>query len=58
MSEPPTPPSDIRVESVRSRTSTVSWRDARAHRNYALQYIPAHYTDSGWEHAVNVNITR
>ncbi|XP_045762368.1 Down syndrome cell adhesion molecule-like protein Dscam2 [Maniola jurtina] len=57
--EPPTPPSELRVESVRSRTAVVSWREARAHaKHYALQYAPAHYADAGWEHAVNINVTR
>ncbi|CAH0715045.1 unnamed protein product, partial [Brenthis ino] len=56
--EPPTPPSEIRIESVRSRTSTVSWRDARAHKHYTLQYVPAHFTDAGWEHAANINVSR
>ncbi|CAH2230277.1 jg20026 [Pararge aegeria aegeria] len=59
ISEPPTPPSELRVESVRSRTAVVSWREARAHaKHYALQYAPAHYADAGWEHAVNINVTR
>ncbi|XP_050554453.1 cell adhesion molecule Dscam2 [Spodoptera frugiperda] len=58
--EPPTPPSDLRVESVRSRTATVSWRDTlRAHaRHYTLQYSHVHYTDAVWEHATTVNVSR
>ncbi|KAF9820929.1 hypothetical protein SFRURICE_015766, partial [Spodoptera frugiperda] len=58
--KPPTPPSDLRVESVRSRTATVSWRDTlRAHaRHYTLQYSHVHYTDAVWEHATNVNVSR
>ncbi|KAL0810748.1 hypothetical protein ABMA28_010066 [Loxostege sticticalis] len=58
--EPPTPPSDLRIESVRSRSATVSWRDTlRAHaRHYTLQYIVTQYTDSVWDHATSLNVTR
>ncbi|XP_049881130.1 Down syndrome cell adhesion molecule-like protein Dscam2 [Pectinophora gossypiella] len=57
--EPPTPPSDVRIESIRARSATISWRDTlRAHaRYYSLQYTPTHYTDV-WDHASTVNITR
>ncbi|XP_068623974.1 cell adhesion molecule Dscam1-like [Battus philenor] len=57
--EPPTPPSELRVESVRARSAVASWRSARVHApRYALQYAPAHVVDIGWEHAVTLNITR
>ncbi|XP_060807716.1 cell adhesion molecule Dscam2 [Amyelois transitella] len=58
--EPPTPPSDVRIEAVRSRTAAISWRDTlRAHaRHYSLQYVPSQYGDSVWENAANVNVTR
>ncbi|XP_061704982.1 cell adhesion molecule Dscam2-like [Cydia pomonella] len=56
--EPPTPPSDLRVESVSSRGALVSWRDARtAHAQYySLQHVPQHY--NVWEHAVTINVSR
>ncbi|XP_053620238.1 cell adhesion molecule Dscam2-like isoform X2 [Plodia interpunctella] len=58
--EPPTPPSEVRVDSVRSRTATISWRDTlRAYaRHYNLQYVASQYGDSVWEHAANINVTR
>ncbi|XP_045540095.1 Down syndrome cell adhesion molecule-like protein Dscam2 [Papilio machaon] len=57
--EPPTPPSDLRVDSVHARSAVASWRSVRAHASrYALQYAPAHVVDIGWEHAVIINITR
>ncbi|KOB77196.1 Uncharacterized protein OBRU01_04733, partial [Operophtera brumata] len=57
--EPPTPPSDIRIDTVRSRIASVSWRDTlRAHaHHYFLQYTHTHYSDS-WERATIVNVTR
>ncbi|CAG9568530.1 unnamed protein product [Danaus chrysippus] len=55
--EPPTPPSELRVESVRSRTASVSWRDGAHAEYYTLQHTPAHYADD-WEYAVSLNITR
>ncbi|KAJ0171731.1 hypothetical protein K1T71_012494 [Dendrolimus kikuchii] len=58
--EPPTPPSDLRVESARSRTAIVTWRDVlRSHvKHYIVQYNGAHYGDILWEHAVQINVTR
>ncbi|XP_052752723.1 cell adhesion molecule Dscam2-like [Galleria mellonella] len=58
--EPPTPPSDLRIQTVRSRTAVVSWRDTlRANaRHYTVQYVVTQYGDSVWEHATNVNVTR
>ncbi|CAH2098437.1 unnamed protein product [Euphydryas editha] len=57
--EPPQPPSELRVESVRARAATLSWRAARARApHYALQYAPAHYSDAGWERALTLNVTR
>ncbi|XP_037299251.1 Down syndrome cell adhesion molecule-like protein Dscam2 [Manduca sexta] len=57
--EPPTPPSDLRVESVRPRAAVVSWRDTlRANaRHYSLQYSTGHYAHT-WDHAVTMNVTR
>ncbi|CAG9564399.1 unnamed protein product [Danaus chrysippus] len=55
--EPPTPPAELRVESVRSRTASVSWRDGAHAEYYTLQHTPAHYADD-WEYAVSLNITR
>ncbi|XP_073960737.1 cell adhesion molecule Dscam1-like [Choristoneura fumiferana] len=56
--EPPTPPSDLRVESVSSRGAALAWRDSpRAHAQYyALQHVPSLYTM--WDHAVTLNVTR
>ncbi|RVE41204.1 hypothetical protein evm_014145 [Chilo suppressalis] len=58
--EPPTPPSDLRIETVRSRSAGVSWRDTlRANaRHYTLQYAIAQYADTAWEHATTINVTR
>ncbi|KAJ2944874.1 hypothetical protein O0L34_g1763 [Tuta absoluta] len=57
--EPPTPPSDLRIEAVRSRGATISWRDIlRAHsRHYSLQYTTTYYSDV-WDHATTVNVSR
>ncbi|KAL4709633.1 hypothetical protein ACJJTC_007364 [Scirpophaga incertulas] len=56
--EPPTPPMDVRVESIRSRTAEVSWREAgRAPAHYILQYVAAQY-DALWDAAATLNVTR
>ncbi|XP_041972155.1 Down syndrome cell adhesion molecule-like protein Dscam2 [Aricia agestis] len=55
--EPPTPPTELRVESVGSRSARVSWRGAARARGYVLQHVPAH-THIAWDRAVVVNITR
>ncbi|XP_072946516.1 cell adhesion molecule Dscam2-like [Epargyreus clarus] len=58
--EPPTPPSELRIEAVRSRSALVSWHEtSRTHaRHFSVQYAPALYADAGWDHSVNINVTR
>ncbi|XP_047519241.1 Down syndrome cell adhesion molecule-like protein Dscam2 [Pieris napi] len=51
--EPPTPPTELRVESVNSRTATISWRGKSEH--YTLQHAPANVPR--WDGADTINIT-
>ncbi|XP_050356445.1 cell adhesion molecule Dscam2-like [Nymphalis io] len=54
--EPPSPPSELRVESVRARSAALSWR-ARGPRG-SLQYAPTTLAHTAWERAVSINVTR
>ncbi|CAG9122363.1 unnamed protein product [Plutella xylostella] len=38
LKEPPTPPTDLLVQSVRSRAASAVWRDSRRALHYSLQY--------------------
>ncbi|RVE45570.1 hypothetical protein evm_009767 [Chilo suppressalis] len=56
--EPPTPPTDLSVDSIRSRTVRLSWRDAT--RSLA-QYYSVQITTSQrltWNTAKTINVTR
>ncbi|XP_045506912.1 Down syndrome cell adhesion molecule-like protein Dscam2 [Colias croceus] len=57
--EPPTPPSELRVDSVQSRTATISWRpnDRIAAHQYTIQYALAHTADVRWELGSTFNIS-
>ncbi|XP_046972428.1 Down syndrome cell adhesion molecule-like protein Dscam2 [Vanessa cardui] len=54
--EPPSPPSELRVESVRARSAAVSWR-ARGPRG-SLQYAPTTLAHTVWDRAISINVTR
>ncbi|XP_048487145.1 Down syndrome cell adhesion molecule-like protein Dscam2 [Plutella xylostella] len=56
--EPPTPPLDLQVDSLSSRTVKLSWRDTiRDHvQYYSLQYGPNDFTV--WDTARSINVTR
>ncbi|CAK1547627.1 unnamed protein product [Leptosia nina] len=57
--EPPTPPTELRVETVLSRVASISWRtsDRVGARHYTVQYAPAHLNDVRWELASTLNIS-
>ncbi|XP_064074648.1 cell adhesion molecule Dscam1-like [Vanessa tameamea] len=54
--EPPSPPSELRVESVRARSAALSWR-ARGPRG-SLQYAPTTLAHTVWDRAISINVTR
>ncbi|VVD06056.1 unnamed protein product, partial [Leptidea sinapis] len=57
--EPPTPPRDLQVESVQSRSTRVTWRDSShvTSSHFTVQYAPAFLNDARWELATSVNFT-
>ncbi|XP_047519401.1 Down syndrome cell adhesion molecule-like protein Dscam2 isoform X1 [Pieris napi] len=57
--EPPTPPTELRLESVQSRLVAISWRtnDRVNAKHYTVQYAPAHLSDVRWELASTFNVT-